>query len=120
MPPSRRVELWLDAHLPPALAPWLIGHFGISAQSFDRAGLRVASDEEAFTKARQADAVIVTKDADFPRMLERHGPPPRVIWLTFGNTSRARLQAILSAKLEIALNLLDQGEQLVEISADDN
>jgi len=120
MPPNRRAELWPDAHLPPALVPWLIERFDMQAQSFDRAGLRFATDEEAFAKARQADAVIVTKDADFPRLLERYGPPPRVIGLTFGNTSRSRLQDILTSKLGIALNLLDEGERLVEISADDN
>jgi predicted nuclease of predicted toxin-antitoxin system len=119
MPPNRRGEIWLDAHLSPSLAAWIAESLDLPARSFERLGLRDAADEEVFCKAREAGAVVMTKDADFPRLLERLGPPPTVIWLTFGNTSSARLRDLLQKKLEIAMNLLDQGEQLVEISADD-
>ncbi len=33
----------------------------------------------------------LTKDADLAKMVERLGPPPRVIWLRCGNTSNAAL-----------------------------
>ena len=46
--------------------------------------------------ARNAQAIIVTKDIDFLRLLERHGPPPQILWLTCGNTSNERLVEILS------------------------
>jgi predicted nuclease of predicted toxin-antitoxin system len=45
------------------------------------------------------------------------GAPPQVIWLTRGNTSNARLREILSVSLEKALNLIEAGETLVEISS---
>ena len=58
----------------------------------------------------------MTKDQDFVRLLERHGPPPKVIWVTCGNTSNARMREVLAVALSSALELLDKGESLVEIS----
>lgn len=57
----------------------------------------------------------MTKDNDFVTLLQRHGPPPQVIWLTCGNTSNARLQTLLLAALPQALALLAADERLVEI-----
>lgn len=59
---------------------------------------------------------MVTKDADFVRLLEVRGAPPAVLWLTFGNTSAANLKTIFEARLEPALRLLADGEPLVEIA----
>ena len=84
------VELWVDAQLSPALAPWIEAELGVRAQSASRLGLRDATDEAIFAAARKAGAIVLTKDADFVRLLATHGPPPRVVWLTFGNTSNAR------------------------------
>ena len=58
----------------------------------------------------------MTKDNDFLVLLERHGPPPQVVWLTCGNTSNARLRQILQTAFPQALELLKQGEPLIEIS----
>ena len=43
-------------------------------------------------------------------------PPPRVIWITCGNTSNEHLKKILLKALPSALKLLEAGEPLVEIS----
>lgn len=48
----------------------------------------------------------------------RYGAPPKVIWLTCGNTSNARLKQILFVTLIKTLELLATGEQLVEINSD--
>lgn len=58
----------------------------------------------------------MTKDADFMRLLEKHGAPPQVIWITCGNTSNARMREVLVEALPKALAILDQGESLIEIS----
>lgn len=57
----------------------------------------------------------MTKDSDFVLLLERFGPPPNVILLTCGNTSNDSLKRILTKTLSEALQLLDQGDSLVEI-----
>lgn len=109
------MTIWIDAQLPPAIGVWLRKQFEVDAAAVRDLGLREAEDEEIFNAARGADAVLMTKDADFVALLKRLGPPPRVIWLTCGNTSNARLREILTATLADALEMLDAGEKLVEI-----
>ena len=57
----------------------------------------------------------MTKDSDFVFLLEKFGSPPKVIWIRCGNTSNERLQEILSGQLKTALELLESGDDLVEI-----
>ena len=109
------MNLWLDEQLSPALAGWIARQLNVVAQSVRDLGLKSASDPEIFFAARQADVVVITKDQDFVRLLERHGPPPKIIWVTCGNTSNARMQQVLAASLPAALGLLGKGESLVEI-----
>jgi predicted nuclease of predicted toxin-antitoxin system len=47
--------------------------------------------------------------------LERYGSPPKVLWLTCGNTSEVALQQLLAKHLLSALGILESGESLVEI-----
>ena len=108
--------IWLDAHLSPDLATWITAEFGEAAQSVRDVGLRQAKDKDIFASARQADAIVMTKDADFAEAVDRLGPPPHVIWLTCGNTSNAALRLLLEKTLPKALQLIRQGEALVEIS----
>ena len=110
------MRLWLDAQLPPALARW-IGEqpWGVDDVPVREIGLRDASDPEIFRQARAAEAVVMTKDRDFIRLLDEQGPPPQVIWLRLGNSSNAALQQVLAATLEQALDLLRSGEPWVEI-----
>ena len=110
------MTIWIDAQLSPSIAKWIEGHFSITAVAVRELGLRDAKDIEIFRAAGEADAVVLTKDADFPHLLAQHGPPPRVLWLTCGNTSNAGLQTILTKGLSEALTLLQTGEALVQIS----
>ena len=109
-------SIWLDAHLPPALAPWLVESFDADAISFDRLGYRSSADETVFAAAHDHNAIIMTKDADFPRLVAAKGGPPSIIWLTFGNASMANLKEILATRLGAALAFIKDGEWLVEIA----
>jgi len=71
--------IWVDAHLSPALAPWITAVFGHPSQSVRDLGLRHAKDKPIFEVARHASAIMLTKDADFVELVERLGPPPQVI-----------------------------------------
>ena len=108
--------LWLDARLSPQLDPWLERRFGVTTFAARNLGLRNATDREIFAAACEAGAVVITKDRDFTILLADQGPPPKIIWLTCGNTSNARLQAIFLALLPEAHKLLEGGEPLVEIA----
>lgn len=61
---------WLDAQLPPQLAPWLTQTFGVQAFSAAYLGYRDATDD--VIAAREAGVVVVSKDAGF---LERVARP---------------------------------------------
>jgi predicted nuclease of predicted toxin-antitoxin system len=107
--------IWLDAQLSPSAAAWITATFGIKAHAVRDLGLRDAKDTPIFQAARTAGAVVMTKDSDFVEMLQRLGPPPKVLWVTCGNTSNARLREILSRALPAAIARLEGGESLVEI-----
>jgi predicted nuclease of predicted toxin-antitoxin system len=110
------MTVWIDAQLSPSIAKWIETSFSVAAVAVRELDLRDAKDIEIFRAAGKADAVVLTKDADFPHLLSQHGPPPKVLWLTCGNTSNAELQAILTRALPNALTLLKAGEALVQIS----
>jgi predicted nuclease of predicted toxin-antitoxin system len=108
--------IWVDAHISPAVAKWITVEFGEPAQSVRDLGLRNAKDKDIFAAARKAQAIVMSKDADFAEMVERLGPPPAVIWLTCGNTSDAALRVLLKGTLPRAIELIARGDSLVEIS----
>ncbi|MBE9193420.1 DUF5615 family PIN-like protein [Gloeocapsopsis crepidinum LEGE 06123] len=111
------MTIWIDAQLSPAIATWITNTFGVLAVALRDLGLRDAEDCEIFEAAKAQKAILMTKDSDFVDLVYRLGTPPQIIWLTCGNTSNARLCEILSLTLPKALELLETGEMLVEISA---
>jgi predicted nuclease of predicted toxin-antitoxin system len=67
------VIIWVDAQLSPALAPWISQQFNIEAVSVRRLGLLDAKDPVIFQAAREANAIVLTKDVDFTLLLDRLG-----------------------------------------------
>src|SRR4051812_12193474 len=98
--------IWIDAQLPPSLARWMTDSFGVTATPIRNLALREAKDPEIFEAARAANAVVMTKDADFVDLARRLGSPPQVLWVTCGNTSNRHLREILSKQLQNAIQLL--------------
>lgn len=111
------MKIWVDAQLSPAIAAWINRSFPeIQASSVRALGLRDATDAEIFRAARESGAILMSKDSDFMRLLEQHGAPPQVIWVSCGNTSNERMREVLAKALPKALALIEQGESLIEIS----
>ena len=108
--------IWIDAQLSPAIAPWIGATFGIQAHAIRDLELRNAKDLDIFRVARDKEVVVMTKDSDFLVLLDRYGPPPQILWVTCGNTSNARLKEVLVKSLPKGIQLLQQGERLIEIS----
>lgn len=115
LPVSAASSLWIDAQLPPVLAIWL-REWGATAVHVHELGMLTAKDHEIFSAARTANAIVVTKDEDFVQLLEREGPPPRVLWVTVGNVRNAQLHAIFSQHWASVSAQLAAGEPLIEIS----
>ncbi len=108
--------IWIDAQLSPALTSWIATNFSIECHAVRELGFLVAKDRQIFDAARKAEVVVMTKDSDFVSLLDRLGPPPQILWITCGNTSNAHLKEILKGSFAKAIDLLQQGERLVEIS----
>lgn len=110
------MTLWLDAHISPAVANWIRKEFDLEVWPLRDLGLSRASDELIFRAAQGKDIVFITKDSDFVTLQSLKGPPPKIILLALGNTSNSNLMRILRTALPKALELLQGGEVLVEIS----
>jgi predicted nuclease of predicted toxin-antitoxin system len=111
------MTIWIDAQLSPVISFWIESNFAVKALALRDLGLRDAEDEEIFLAAKKSNVIVMTKDSDFISLLEKFGAPPKVIWLTCGNTSNANLKNILSATLQEAIDLLENGEEMVEIGS---
>jgi predicted nuclease of predicted toxin-antitoxin system len=76
------------------LAEWLSKEYRVDAMSLRDLGLRDAGDIEIFQAAQKAQAVVISKDSDFVELVSRHGSPPQLLWVTCGNVTNERLQAV--------------------------
>jgi len=110
------VIYWIDAQLPPLLASWLRETFKVEAYALRDLQLRDAEDLEIFQAARQIKAIIISKDSDFVELVLRMGTPPQLLWLTCGNVTNKRLQALFTELFPRAQELLSKGEAVVEIA----
>ena len=108
--------VWLDAQISPELAGWIKAAFGVECVHVRDLGLRNAEDRQIFDQARDSRVVVMTKDEDFVRLVERNGSPPQVIWVTSGNMSNANFQSLLLQTFPDAKSLIEAGEAVVEIS----
>jgi predicted nuclease of predicted toxin-antitoxin system len=109
--------IWLDAHLSPSLGLWISREFSVSAVPIRDLGLRNAEDREIFLAGSKENAVVMTKDTDFVRLVEQSGPPPQVILLTCGNTSNTQLKQMLKRSFDRTMEWLQKGEPIVEITS---
>ena len=111
------MTIWVDAQLSPSVAEWINQRFPYTAIAVRDVGHRDSEDIDIFRAARDANAVVMTKDQDFVTLLDRFGPPPQVIWLTCGNTSNINLKRILDQTLDQAITMLKSGEAIIEINS---
>jgi predicted nuclease of predicted toxin-antitoxin system len=64
------VIIWIDAQLSPRVARWIEETFEVGYHHVRDIGLRKAEDPEIFRQARDAGAVVMTKDEDFVHLVE--------------------------------------------------
>jgi predicted nuclease of predicted toxin-antitoxin system len=110
------VKIWVDAQLSPVIAQWITSTYGVDAVAVRTLRLRDARDRDIFISAREANAIIMTKDRDLVDLAIQLGSPPQILWVTCGNTSNTKLKVILTRAWPLAVDLLNAGETIVEIS----
>jgi predicted nuclease of predicted toxin-antitoxin system len=104
----------IDAQLPPALAQLLTSR-GHRAEHVADIGLRDADDSPIWRYAVEKQAILVTKDEDFPHRLRQGGTAPIVLWLRIGSTSRRALLQWFEPLLPQVETMVQQGERLIEV-----
>jgi len=109
------VTIWLDNQLPPAFAEWMRVTLSVDCILVRDLNLQRASDSTIFMAARQAQATVMTKDADFAALVDQHGAPPQVILVTCGNTSNLRLRQLIETAWPTIFPMLERGERMVEL-----
>ena len=56
------MKIWVDAQLSPVIAQWLSATYGVEAVAVRDLRLRDARDRDIFFSAREANAIVPTKD----------------------------------------------------------
>lgn len=104
----------VDAQLPPALARWIAtkGHHAVHI--FD-VGFHTADDPIIWERARNEQAVIISKDEDFVDHWLLSQQPVPLIWVRKGNCSNRALLGWLEPLWPAAVKRLEQGEKLIEL-----
>lgn len=108
------MQFLVDAQLPPALAR-LLSERGHVAEHVNDIGLGDATDRELWRYALANDAVLITKDEDFPDLALLGGPSPVVIWIRAGNTTRRALLEWFEPLIEGVVEMINTGNRLIEI-----
>jgi predicted nuclease of predicted toxin-antitoxin system len=109
------MKIWMDAQLSPALAVWVARTFDLECVAVRDLGHLDAEDVDIFFAARAASAVMMNRD--FVDLLDHHGPPPQIIWITLGNTTNRALREVFTRVLPEVIEMVKAGEPLVEVSA---
>lgn len=105
----------VDAQLPPALAR-LLSSRGHKAEHVGDIGMQEAEDTPIWNYALEHEAIVVTKDEDFPHRLSQNPEnAPTIVWLRIGNTSRQALLQRFEPLLPQIQALIERGDQLIEV-----
>lgn len=109
-------EIWIDANLPPSLAKWITHSLGHAAYSFAFLGALTSNDFSVFQNAKARNNIIIlTKDEDYVSLVEKYGPPPKIIWVTIGNCSKEKLKELIMSKMPSAIDMLNESP-IVELT----
>ena len=69
-----------------------------------------ADDIDVWRHAQTAGFALLSKDDDLRLLVERHGPPPKLVWLRLGNCSTADIVSALNAEANAIAAFLKQDQ----------
>lgn len=101
-------EIWLDNQLPSIIAKWMQDEFDYTVKSSFALQLEALGDYEIFKRAKASEklVIIISKDGDFPKLIEDHGTPPKLIKLDTGNLRNRHLWEKIRNHIPKSVNLL--------------
>ena len=104
----------IDAQLPVALAKAMCSE-GYEAEHVARALQLDAEDTQIWELAKCDNLVIISKDDDFAKRSKQVADPPIIVWVRVGNIRNKALIEWFSKLLPQIVELIEQGEKLIEI-----
>ena len=108
--------IWTDTNISPAIAWWLNEEFDVEAVSFYKLNFHTASNYSIFMMAKEANAIFITKDKDYIKLVRAFKAPPFIIILKAGSISNAGLKVVLQRSLQKSIDLiLKNNHQIIEI-----
>ena len=100
-------EIWLDTHISPAIAKWMGDYTGYSVKSSYTLSFHALEDKVIYLMAKErGNVILLSKDADFPELINRLGAPPKLINLQIGNCDNKKLWEFLKPNIRQAIELL--------------
>lgn len=110
-------EIWIDTNISPIIAKWMAEQTGLVVKSSYSLSLHYLSDKEIYEKARtQGRIILISKDADFPELINRLGAPPKLVNIRIGNMgSRQLWDRIQAGVVEGVKILMTSDVAVVEI-----
>ena len=110
-------EIWIDTNISPIIAKWTAELTGLVVKSSYSLSLHYLTDKEIYEKAKkQGRVILISKDADFPEIINRLGAPPKLINIKIGNMgSRQLWERIQAGVVEGIKILINSDVAIVEI-----
>ncbi|MBL7718767.1 MAG: DUF5615 family PIN-like protein [Flavipsychrobacter sp.] len=106
----------MDVHISASICKWLNQTFDVEAVSSYKLDFFIETDYSIFMKAKKANAIFITKDKDYIKLLNQLKAPPAIIFLGVGNISNADLKTKLYSSFQQSIDLITKsGFDLVEI-----
>jgi predicted nuclease of predicted toxin-antitoxin system len=104
-------EIWLDSNISPAIAKWMAEFTGYTVKSSYLLSLQRDSDFTIYKKAKEkGNVILVSKDSDFPEIINRLGSPPMLLNLKIGNCSNKVLWNTIKPSINQIIHLLQSGD----------
>lgn len=111
-------EIWIDTNISPIIAKWMAERTGLVVKSSYSLSLHSLTDNEIYEKAKKnlGQVILISKDADFPELINRLGAPPKLINIRIGNMGNRQLwERIQDGVIEGLKILMTSDVAIVEI-----
>lgn len=100
-------EIWLDVNLSPAIAKWMKEYTGLVVKSSYALSYQTLKDLEIYQTAnKHGKVILISKDTDFPELINRLGAPPKLINIKIGNCDNRKLWSLLKPQIMGMVNTL--------------
>ncbi len=113
-------EIWLDNHISPIIAKWLMEETRYIVKSSYVLKLYGLSDFEIYQKAKASErlVIIISKDTDLDQIISLKGSPPKLILVRIGNCDNRIIFSFIMENIENAIKLITtfKNKDIIELN----